>query len=122
MRNLFRRNAKKDYDDAIQVIHDHVKSLNDTIDRLNTKLREYSKDEEVAKLSNKVEAYRKHSLLMLSPLELEAIQKFKSTHYESCKNGSKFEYTLIGTGIGTGIVIKCPACGESKDVTDSASW
>ena len=46
----------------------------------------------------------------------------KDSHYKSCKNGSKYLYELTGTGIGTAITIKCPVCGEEKNITDYDCW
>ena len=54
--------------------------------------------------------------------EAEAYRNFRHKHYESCNNGTDFEISLKGSGIGEGITIKCPVCGESEDITDISKW
>ena len=54
--------------------------------------------------------------------EKKAERAFRDSHYKSCKNGSKYLYELTGTGIGTAITIKCPVCGEEKNITDYDCW
>ena len=61
-------------------------------------------------------------LAQISDNEKKAERAFRDSHYKSCKNGSKYLYELTGTGIGTAITIKCPVCGEEKNITDYDCW
>lgn len=85
-------------------------------------LKDWNKDEEVKKLRDLAEWYRSHSLQTLSDDELLMIKEFRDAHYNSCGNGSTYQYELVGTGIGTAIKIRCPKCGEERDITDYSSW
>lgn len=61
------------------------------------------------------------TLAVLSPVEYERAKTFREKHYQSCKN-NRYIYDLEGTGIGTIVKIKCPVCGEEKNITDLDSW
>lgn len=90
--------------------------------RLYQTLTEWNKDDELKRLSKVAEWYRSHSLETLSDNELCAIKEFRKKHYNSCGNGSTYQYELTGTGVGTAVKIRCPKCGEEKEVTDYESW
>ena len=91
-------------------------------DRLSKIVAGWNRDEELTRLRAAVDQCKEHSLQILSDTELEAIKFFKQRHYDSCGNGSTYQYQLTGTGIGTAIKIRCPICGKEEDVTDYDSW
>lgn len=98
-------------------------------DRMQKKLDEWNKEEEIQRYKNKAEYERSHSLLTLSDKEKEAERSFRKKHYELCAKplhsklaGNTYIYELTGTGFGTIIKISCPICGESEDITDEESW
>lgn len=62
-----------------------------------------------------------------SQKELDAYNEFEEEHMHdrrtSRKNGGRAPYLIpTGTGIGTVLKVVCPICGESKDITDMATW
>lgn len=85
----------------------------------------FKKDEEIRKLEDEKRNITEHSLLIMSDKEREANSNFIHEHYTIHGGGkclNTYIYTLSGTGIGTVIKIKCPVCGEEKDITDTSSW
>jgi hypothetical protein len=38
------------------------------------------------------------------------------------KHSTPFKYIFTPTGIGNAVTIKCPCCGEEKDITDVSCW
>jgi rubrerythrin len=62
-----------------------------------------------------------------SQRELDAYNKFVNEHLiereEHKCNGGRVPYIIPNhTGIGTIFKVKCPICGEEKDITDSEAW
>ena len=110
------------FEKLVQCLREEFDCICEENDRLNQTLREWNKDKELQELYELAEWYRSHSLQTLSDDELCAIKEFRDRHYNSCGNGSTYQYELTGTGIGTAIKIRCPKCGEEIDVTDYASW
>lgn len=107
----------------------HIEAINDEYTRvceenasLRQRMQEWRKDEEIQKLEVENTRLRCLSLHVMSEKEREDDQAFRHAHYESCHNGNDYEYELIGTGIGTVIKIRCPVCGEHKDITDISNW
>ena len=94
----------------------------DMTEYFRKKCEEFRKDEEIQKLEAEIEQLRRLSLHVMSEKEREDEQSFRNAHYDKCDNGNDYVYELIGTGIGTVISIKCPVCGEVKDITDIRSW
>lgn len=82
----------------------------------------FCKDEEIQKLKGNVDELRRYSLHTLSETEYEENSSFRAEHYVKCKNGNRFQYELIGAGIGTIVYVRCPVCGEQKNITDLNSW
>ena len=82
---------------------------------------EVYKDEVVERLSKELERYRNNSLQVLSDKEMSQFREFKHSHYKTC--GTSDVWVLLSpTGIGTGITLKCPKCGEELDITDINHW
>ena len=98
---------------AFEPLIKYVNKLEERTDKAETKLREYSKDEEIQKLQAEIDRLNRNSLLVLSDKELEAYNKLTKGH-NTVK--VKLEYTEIGTGID--VKVK----GEWKDITDFNRW
>ena len=82
---------------------------------------EVYKDEVVERLNKELERYRENSLQVLSDKEISQFREFKYSHYKTC--GTSDVWVLLSpTGIGTGITLKCPKCGEELDITDINHW
>lgn len=90
----------------------------ETIKHLREKLKTWSEKAEIQKAEETAEYYRQHSLHELSPKEFEKYFAFRDRHYRSCKNSGRYIVELSATGIGEGITVKCPFCGEEEDITD----
>ena len=112
----------RDFNGLLKAAQDEYDSLVELNESLRKKVAEWNKDEEIRKAVELAEYNRTHSLCQMSDNEKEAEKAFKDSHYESCKNGGKYLYELTGTGIGTAITIKCPVCGEEKNITDYDCW
>ena len=105
--------------DLVQAEYDREVSMTKYF---RNKYEEFCMDEEIQQLNAEIERLRRLSLHVMSEQERDDEQAFRHAHYEKCGNGNDYEYNLIGTGIGTIIAIKCPVCGERKDITDIRSW
>ena len=112
----------RDFKGLLKAAQDEYDSLVELNESLRKKVAEWNKDEEIRKAVELAEYNRAHSLCQISDNEKKAERAFRDSHYKSCKNGSKYLYELTGTGIGTAITIKCPVCGEEKDITDYDCW
>lgn len=112
----------RDFKGLLKAAQDEYDSLVELNESLRKKVAEWNKDEEIRKAVELAEYNRTHSLCQISDNEKKAERAFRDSHYKSCKNGSKYLYELTGTGIGTAITIKCPVCGEEKNITDYACW
>jgi len=63
----------------------------------------------------------------ISDKEWESCQKFKEEHKQCAPNGfstlgMQYTYSITPGGLGPCVSIKCNACGDEIDVTDSDSW
>ena len=119
----------EDIDTICQKLKDLYEYYKDEAETCNKQVNEWNKDEEIQKLKNEVKYIRRHSLLQMSDKEVQAEKAFREEHYKKCAlplnskiKGNTYIYTLTGTGLGTGIEIQCPICGEKKDITDIDSW
>lgn len=121
MSRIFNNNI----DDMLNSVKNMYAQEQSRVEYWKKKYEEYSKDEEVERLQSEIDRVRRNSLLILSDKERDSIQDFSRKHYEKhgrLKTLNTYIYTLSGVGIGTTISIKCPVCGEEKDVTDTESW
>lgn len=103
----------------VQAEYDRQVSL---VDYFRDKCMNFRKDEEIAKLEEQCRELRHYSLHVMNDEEYVDAAAFRAAHYMKCRNGSTFCYTLSGTGIGTAVSIKCPVCGEEKDITSFDNW
>lgn len=107
--------------EQIQMLYDYQTSR---ADRLQEALENYDKDEEIKERDERIRSLYKHSLVMLSDKELAAAEAFIERHWEDtgCLNPNSYSYRITSSGIGHEIIITCPRCGESKDITDYNDW
>lgn len=112
----------RDFKGLLKDVQDEYDFLAELNKSLQKKVAEWNKDEEIQRAVEMTEYCRTHSLCQMSDNEKKAERAFRDSHYKSCKNGSKYLYELTGTGIGTAITIKCPVCGEEKNITDYDCW
>lgn len=115
-------------------VHDALKNVGYEFDRLieeNKSLREriakFNEAEVIAEQKAIAEDIRKRSLLVMTEKESDAEIAFRNAHnhYRGLKigmYGSTFQYEISGAGIGTVLKIRCPVCGEERDITDYDAW
>lgn len=105
--------------EQIQMLYDYQTSRADTLD-------EYSKDKdkEINELNERIHSLYKHSLVILSDKELADAEAFIHRHWKDtgCLNPNSYSYRITGSSIGHEIIITCPRCGESKNITDYTDW
>lgn len=119
---LTRGMFRQDFDDLVEEVKQRYDEVSAETMRLRQQLHEWDQDEEIQKVKQLAEEYRKHSLQQLTDVELQRIAAFRDKHWKECRNPNKFRYELTGTGIGTAVKIQCPVCGVEEDVTDLDSW
>lgn len=107
--------------EQIQMLYDYQTSR---ADRLQEALENYDKDEEIKERDKRIRSLYKHSLVMLSDKELAAAKAFIQHHWKDtgCRNPNTYSYRITGCGIGHEIIIICPRCGESENITDLNDW
>lgn len=114
----------RSFKECLEEMKEINESQQNIIEYLREKLRTYDKDEEISKRDKTIESLYRRSICVMSDTEAKADKAFRTKHWKEtgCKNGNHYVYDLVGTGLGTGITITCPVCGESEDITDSSSW
>lgn len=100
---------------------EHLRVLKEN-SSLRQKMNTWNEADEIRKAKQEAEYYRSHALHNCSDAELETIIAFRKAHHKSCKNSGTYQFELYGTGIGEGIIIKCPVCGVQEDITDFGCW
>lgn len=76
------------------------------------------KDEEIKRLKEELEFYKRNSLVTLTTKQMERANEFIHDHYKKCDTGHKsFVYTITPTNVITVVELKCPVCGEIIDLT-----
>ena len=118
MNIYFKKNFKKLLSD-LEIEYDRQAR---TVEMLQERLNQFSRDEEIQKLETEIQELRRLSLLILSSVERNRVDAFRAHHWKKCDNPNAFRYEIHGTGIGACISITCPRCGETEDVTDINSW
>ena len=109
----------KNFDKVLDEIREQYHEMEQRLQNNINTLKEWKKEAEVQAAIERAKMISEHSLMVLSDKELAAKKEFQNHHSHA---NSTFIYTLTGTGIGTAIKIKCPKCGEEKDITDMDSW
>lgn len=117
----------KDVKKMLQELSDKIELMQEDHDDLVESYRklkdEKFKDEEIKRLKKELDFYQRNTLVTLSDKQRENARRFQKEHYENCKTGKvSFKYTIIPTGIGNVVEIRCPKCGEILDLTDYDMW
>ena len=117
----------KDVKEMLQELSDKIELMQEDHDDLVESYRklkdEKFKDEEIKRLKEELDFYQRNTLVTLSDNQRENARRFQKEHYENCKTGKvSFKYTIIPTGIGNVVEIRCPKCGEILDLTDYDLW
>ena len=77
------------------------------------------KDEEVKRLKEELEFYKRNNLVTLSDVQRERAEEFQREHYKKCETGHRsFTYTVTPTNVITIVELRCPKCGEIIDVSN----
>ena len=137
MNNMDKRNTDEIWEKAIlrgkdvkkmlQELSDKIELMQEDHDDLVESYRklkdEKFKDEEIKRLKEELDFYQRNTLVTLSDKQRENARCFQKEHYENCETGMmSFKYTIIPTGIGNVVEIRCPKCGEILDLTDYDLW
>ena len=117
----------KDVKEILQELSDKIELMQEDHDDLVESYRklkdEKFKDEEIKRLKEELDFYQRNTLVTLSDKQRENARRFQKEHYENCETGMiNFKYTIIPTGIGNVVEIRCPKCGEILDLTDYDLW
>ena len=117
----------KDVKEILQELSDKIELMQEDHDDLVESYRklkdEKFKDEEIKRLKEELDFYQRNTLVTLSDKQRENARRFQKEHYENCETGmTSFKYTIIPTGIGNVVEIRCPKCGEILDLTDYDLW
>ena len=81
------------------------------------------KDEEVKRLKEELEFYKRNNLVTLSDVQRERAEEFQREHYKKCETGHRsFTYTVTPTNVITIVELRCPKCGEIIDVSNYNEW
>ena len=117
----------KDVKKMLQELSDKIELMqedhNDLVESYRKLKDEKFKDEEIKRLKEKLDFYQRNTLVTLSDKQRENARRFQKEHYENCDTGMmSFKYTIIPTGIGNVVEIRCPKCGEILDLTDYDLW
>lgn len=120
--------ANENLDSLLGKIKELYEMKQEECRELRKRIEEFNKDAEIVELNNRLNRAYKYSLMNMSEKEYEADQEFRNRHWQMHNGGqykgkaNTYQYELTGTGIGTCITIRCPICGEEKDITDIDSW
>lgn len=117
----------KDIKKMLQELSDKIELMqedhNDLVESYRKLKDEKFKDEEIKRLKKELDFYQRNTLVTLSDKQRENARRFQKEHYENCETGMmSFKYTIIPTGIGNVVEIRCPKCGEILDLTDYNLW
>jgi hypothetical protein len=111
-------------------IKDTLKELEALIDILQEDKEDYRqaylkvkdekfKDEELTRLREELDFYKRNSLVTLSDEQMKRANEFIHEHYKKCDTGHKsFVYTVTPTNVITVVELRCPVCGEIIDLSD----
>lgn len=113
----------KDIKDTLKELESQIDMLQDDKEyyrRLYVEVRdEKFKDEELKKVKEELEFYKRNSLVVLSDAQRERAEEFQREHYKKCDTGHRsFVYTVTPTNVITIVELRCPRCGEIIDVSN----
>lgn len=111
-------------------IKDTLKELENQIDMLQDDKEDYRQaylevkdekfeNEEIKRLKEELDFYKRNSLVVLSDKQKERAKEFQHEHYKKCETGHRsFVYTVTPTNVITIVELRCPKCGEIIDVSN----
>lgn len=111
-------------------IKDTLKELENQIDMLQDDKEDYRQaylevkdekfeNEEIKRLKEELDFYKRNSLAVLSDAQRERAEEFQREHYKKCDTGHRsFVYTVTPTNVITIVELRCPKCGEIIDVSN----
>lgn len=113
----------KDIKDTLEELESQIDMLQDDKEyyrRLYVEARdEKFKDEEVKRLKEELDFYKRNSLVVLSDERMKRAKEFIHEHYKKCETGYRsFVYTVTPTNVITVVELRCPKCGEIIDVSN----
>lgn len=113
----------KDIKDSLKELESQIDMLQDDKEyyrRLYVEVRdEKFKDEELKKVKEELEFYKRNSLVTLSDKQMKRAEEFIHEHYKKCETGHRsFVYTVTPTNVITIVELRCPRCGEIIDVSN----
>lgn len=113
----------KDIKDSLKELESQIDMLQDDKEyyrRLYVEVRdEKFKDEELKRLKEELDFYKRNNLVTLSDAQKERAKEFQREHYEKCDTGHRsFVYTVTPTNVITIVELRCPKCGEIIDVSN----
>ena len=117
----------KNIKDTLKELETQIDMLQDDKEyyrRLYVEVRdEKFKDEELKKVKEELEFYKRNSLVVLSDEQRERAKEFQHEHYKKCETGPRsFVYTVTPTNVITIVELRCPKCGEIIDVSNYNEW
>lgn len=81
------------------------------------------KDEEVKRLKEELDFYKRNNLVTLSDEQMKRAKEFQHEHYKKCDTGHKsFVYTVTPTNVITVVELRCPVCGEIINLSNYNEW
>lgn len=112
----------KDIKDSLKELESQIDMLQDDKEyyrRLYVEVRdEKFKDEEVKRLKEELDFYKRNNLVTLSDKQKKRADEFIHEHYKKCDTGHRsFVYTVTPTNVITVVELRCPVCGEIIDVS-----
>ena len=113
----------KDIKDTLKELESQIDMLQDDKEyyrRLYVEVKdEKFKDEEVKRLKEELDFYKRNNLVTLSDAQRERAEEFQREHYKKCDTGHRsFTYTVTPTNVITIVELRCPKCGEIIDVSN----
>lgn len=115
-------------------IKDSLKELQALIELLEEDKEDYRKaylevkdekfkDDELKRLKEELDFYKRNSLVVLTDKQKKRAEEFIHEHYKKCDTGHKsFVYTVTPTNVITIVELRCPVCREIIDVSNYDEW
>ena len=77
------------------------------------------KDDELKRLKEELDFYKRNSLVVLTDKQKKRAEEFIHEHYKKCDTGHRsFIYAVTPTNVITIVELRCPVCREIIDVSN----
>lgn len=120
MKKMMEQMKMNDFKNHLNALEKSFEGMQRRASDLQSKLDDFNKDDEIAKLREELEETRVNSLHVMSDSEKEKWDNFRKRHYAKCMGNTTI--TLEGTGLGWGIKLTCTKCNRCEDITDTSNW